>query len=192
MGCDVLPLAGSVALRVDWRERPASGGLGTLRDGDDPGTEMSTEKNAPPRTEEGRAEPPEAVPGPEVAPTRGTILVVDDEEGVRQVCRMMLSSLGFNVLVAATGDEAIDVFRRNDDEVRCIILDLTMPRTDGVTTFREIRKIRSDAKVILSSGFAEREVLRKFEGEGLSGFLQKPYRLKNLQEELARVRGRET
>lgn len=148
---------------------------------------MSTEKKASPPTTERAADARGA--GPDAVATRGTILVVDDEEGVRQVCRMMLSSLGFKVLVAATGDEAIDVFRQHAEEVRCVILDLTMPRTDGVTTFREIRKIRSDAKVILSSGFAEREVLRKFDGEGLNGFLQKPYRLKNLQEELARALG---
>lgn len=148
---------------------------------------MSTEKQAPPRAAEGPTESQEAQPETDAA--RGTVLVVDDEEGVRQVCRMMLSSLGFDVLLASTGEEAIDVFRQHALEIRCVLLDLTMPRTDGVATFREIRKIRGDAKVILSSGFAEREVLRKFEGEGLSGFLQKPYRLKNLQEELARVLG---
>jgi CheY-like chemotaxis protein len=148
---------------------------------------MSTDEKAPLPTAAGPASSREA--RPEAGAARGTILVVDDEEGVRQVCRMMLSSLGFEVLVAATGEEAIDVFRQHAREVCCVILDLTMPRTDGVTTFREIRKINGDAKVILSSGFAEREVLRKFEGEGLSGFLQKPYRLKNLQEELDRVLG---
>jgi CheY-like chemotaxis protein len=120
---------------------------------------------------------------------RGTILVVDDEEGVRQVCKMMLDSLGFQVLLASTGEEAVAVFREHAAEVRCVILDLTMPRTDGVAIVREIRKFGGDAKVILSSGFGEQEALHKFGGEGLDGFLQKPYRLKNLQEELARALG---
>jgi len=67
-----------------------------------------------------------------------------------------------------------------------VILDLTMPRRDGVSTFQEMRRQRPEVKVILCSGYSEQEALRRFAGEGLAGFLQKPYQLEELK---AKIKG---
>jgi len=82
----------------------------------------------------------------------GTILVADDESSVRRVVRRMLERYGFTVVTCADGHEAVAIFRERPDEILLVILDVTMPNMDGGKAFREIRRIRPDAKVILSSG----------------------------------------
>ena len=120
---------------------------------------------------------------------RGTVLLIDDEEAIREVGKQMLERLGFQVLTAADGREALQVFGEHANEVGCVILDLTMPHMDGEECFRELRRIRSDIRVIMSSGYNEQEVSHRFAGKGVAGFIQKPYALKNLREELRRVLG---
>lgn len=105
----------------------------------------------------------------------GTILVVDDEETVRTLSRKMVERSGFTTLTACDGREAVDVFRQNADKIVCVLLDLTMPHMNGAQAFHELRKIRSDVRVILSSGFDEQEVARRFAGAGMAGFIEKPY-----------------
>ena len=114
----------------------------------------------------------------------GTVLLADDEEMVRQVGVGMLESLGFRVLTAADGQEAVEVFRTHMDEIRCVVLDLTMPRMDGEETFREIRRLQPGARVILTSGYNEQQVTQRFAGGGLSGFIQKPYKLNDFRSKL--------
>ena len=104
----------------------------------------------------------------------GTILIADDEETVCAVEKQMLKLLGFDVLTAFDGQEAVDVFREHTDEIACVLLDLTMPRMDGEQAFREIRRIQPDAKVILCSGYNEQDATERFTGKGLAGFIQKP------------------
>ncbi|MBI5905390.1 MAG: PAS domain S-box protein [Deltaproteobacteria bacterium] len=122
----------------------------------------------------------------------GTVLLVDDEEMVRQVGVGMLESLGFRVLTASDGQEAVELFRSRMDEIRCVVLDLTMPRMDGEETFREIRRIHPGARVILTSGYNEQQVSQRFTGEGLAGFIQKPYKRNEFQARLCRVLEGET
>lgn len=117
----------------------------------------------------------------------GTILVVDDEETVRTLGRKMLDRSGFATLTACDGRDAVEVFRQNADKIVCVLLDLTMPHMDGEEAFREIRKIRSNARVILSSGYDEQEVSRRFAGEGMAGFIEKPYTRAALISVLRRV-----
>jgi len=110
----------------------------------------------------------------------GTALVIDDEEGVRNVAGGMFQRLGFEVLTAADGQEGVEAFRRDPGRVRVILLDLTMPHLGGEATLREIRRIRPDVKVILSSGYPEEAAARQFAGMGLSGFIQKPFAMDEL------------
>ncbi|HEX9078676.1 MAG TPA: PAS domain S-box protein [Desulfuromonadaceae bacterium] len=117
----------------------------------------------------------------------GTVLLVDDEEAIRTLGREMLLELGFDVLTAGNGREALEIFHPKKDEIVCVILDLTMPLMDGEETFRELRRIRPDARVVLSSGYNELEVTRKFVGTGLAGFIQKPYKLAALGQKLREV-----
>ncbi|UPU35538.1 response regulator [Geomonas paludis] len=113
----------------------------------------------------------------------GTALLVDDEETVRRIGADMLRELGFEVLTAADGCEAVQIYAARQD-LAVVVLDLTMPQMDGEQCFRELRRIDPQARVIMSSGFSEYEVTRKFAGKGVAGFIQKPYKLSALREVL--------
>jgi PAS domain S-box-containing protein len=124
---------------------------------------------------------------------KGTVLLVDDDESVRAVGRKMLERIGFSVVIAADGSEAIARFRERADDIICAIVDLTMPHVDGAETFRELRRMRPGVRVILSSGYNEQDVTQRFVGKGLAGFIQKPYQLSTLVAVLKEVleKGRE-
>jgi len=115
---------------------------------------------------------------------QGTILIADDEESVCNVGRQMLTRMGFEVLTASDGREAVDTFRDHADEIVCILLDLTMPHLDGEQAFGELRRIRPDVRVILCSGYNEQDATQRFLGKGLAGFIQKPYNMTELREKL--------
>ena len=117
----------------------------------------------------------------------GNVLLVDDEETVRGIGSEMLKELGFTPFTANDGLEALEVFNSTPD-ISFVILDLTMPHMDGERCFRELRKLKSDVKVIMSSGFSEHEVTQKFAGKGLAGFIQKPYKLSLLKEVIMNIR----
>lgn len=119
----------------------------------------------------------------------GTILLVDDDPLVRDVALEMLAQLGFKVLTAINGREGLKIFHAHGAEVACVILDLTMPEMGGEETLQELRNLRSDVPVILSSGYNEQDVTQRFVGKGLAGFIQKPYTLANLRNVLKRVLG---
>ena len=119
--------------------------------------------------------------------TSDTVLVVDDEDMVLDLCAAMVEQLGFRALRASDGQEALEVFRRHVQEVSLIILDLTMPRMDGVEAFHELKRIRGDVRVIVSSGFSEQEVSSRFEGDEPSGYIKKPFELNRLQEKIGAV-----
>ncbi len=105
----------------------------------------------------------------------GTILLVDDESTVRAIGKRMLERAGFAVLVAVDGRQAVEMFRRHAGEIACVLLDLTMPEMDGEETFRTLRQIRRDVPVILTSGYNEQDVIGRFAGKGLAGFIHKPF-----------------
>jgi PAS domain S-box-containing protein len=117
----------------------------------------------------------------------GTVLLVDDEESIRSLGRVMLERMGFSVYSAADGREAVDIFRKNSSRIICVLLDLTMPNMGGEETFRELRIIRPDIPVIICSGYNEDDVKSRFTGMNLSGFIQKPYQMNALIEVLKRV-----
>jgi len=116
----------------------------------------------------------------------GTVLLVDDEETVRGIGVQMLKELGFTPLTANDGCEALEIYRRTPD-IRFVILDLTMPHMDGEQCFRELRQLKPDVKVIMSSGYNEQEVTQKFAGKGLAGFIQKPYRMSVLRDAIMKI-----
>ncbi|MCF6286140.1 MAG: response regulator, partial [Candidatus Hydrogenedentes bacterium] len=119
----------------------------------------------------------------------GTILIVDDEETIRTLSRRGLERMGFDVLAASDGREGLDVFSNHCDEIVVVLLDLTMPHMGGEETFRELRRIKKDVCVVLSSGYNEEEIAQSFAGKGLAGFIQKPYHMGQLKATLKRVLG---
>jgi len=114
----------------------------------------------------------------------GTVMLVDDEETVRSVGKRMIERLGCEVVTCEDGADALERFRAEPDAYNVVILDLTMPHLDGDACFRELRRIRSDVRVILSSGYNEAELVARFAGKGLAGFMQKPYRIDTLAEKI--------
>jgi len=105
----------------------------------------------------------------------GTILIIDDEETVRSVGKLMLQRKGFRVLTAADGREGVEVFRRHQDKIVAVLLDVTMPRMSGEEAYRNMQRIRGDVKVILCSGYTRQDATSRFAGKGLAGFIQKPF-----------------
>ena len=119
----------------------------------------------------------------------GTVLLVDDDDSVRGAARAMMETLGFCVLTASDGNQAIGVFHAHRDEIDCVLLDLTMPGLDGAETYSQLKALRGDVKVILCSGYDEKQTSLRFAGMGFSGFLQKPFQLATLRDCMRRVMG---
>lgn len=127
--------------------------------------------------------PPSSVAAPLEAPEPtsadlrgdGTILLIDDEETVRNTAAAALESYGYKVVAASDGECALGIFSRNGQEFSLVVLDLTMPVLDGEAVLKRLREIHPDVRVVLSSGFSASEATRRFADKGLSGFLQKPY-----------------
>lgn len=104
----------------------------------------------------------------------GRVLLVDDEEEVRSIGTEFLQLLGFTVVTAADGDEAVKLFAE-EGGFSFVILDLTMPHMDGEQCYRALRAMEPGVKVIISSGYSEDEVARRFTGDAVARFMQKPY-----------------
>jgi len=115
----------------------------------------------------------------------GTILLVDDEESLLALGARMLEHLGFTVLTAADGLEAVELYRRRGKEIDLVLMDLTMPHMDGAEAFGELRRLNPEVRVVLASGYGHEDVASRFAGKGLDGVLQKPYTLLKLREALS-------
>jgi PAS domain S-box-containing protein len=117
----------------------------------------------------------------------GTILIADDEEAICAVGKQMVERFGFKAITACDGREALELFVENQDEITCVLLDLTMPHMDGEEAFRELRRICPSVAVLLCSGYNEQDATQRFAGKGLAGFVQKPYTLATLQQKLMSI-----
>jgi CheY-like chemotaxis protein len=137
----------------------------------------------------GHRVPPVAPKDTSIADWRGhgTVLVVDDDQGVRELLAETLQRAGLTVLLTEGGREAIEVFRRQADEIQVVVLDRTMPDIDGEEAFGEIRRIRSDARIILMSGHSEERAAWHFIGQGIDGFVHKPFEPMALLERVRRI-----
>lgn len=107
--------------------------------------------------------------------SHGNVLVVDDEEMVRSLAKRVLHKVGFKVMTVEDGARAVELFRAHASEITAVLLDMTMPGPDGEQTFYELRRIRPDIKVLLSSGYDVKDAVARLRDEGLAGFIHKPY-----------------
>jgi CheY-like chemotaxis protein len=105
----------------------------------------------------------------------GTILVADDEEGVRALVASVLQDAGYTVELAKDGEEAIERLRSMGDDIRLILLDLTMPILGGAEAATELRRIQPDTPIIAMSGYGDIEVMQRFSEVGVDDFLPKPF-----------------
>ena len=136
----------------------------------------------------------QAVPRPPKTPAQvpeiewsGTMLLVDDNETVRKTVKAVLAQLGFNVLEAGDGIEAVEVFCANQNAIRFVICDLTMPRMDGWETLAALRKLAPGIPVILASGYDQAHVMAGDHPECPQAFLHKPYQQAELRETIRRI-----
>jgi CheY-like chemotaxis protein len=114
------------------------------------------------------------------------VLVCDDEEPVLDVVSRMLASLGCRVLTARSGDEVIERYRQHSAEVRLVLIDLVMPRLSGEQVLCELRRLSAELPVLIMSGYPQEEVAARLAPLGLTGCLQKPFRLPTLVEAVRR------
>ncbi len=122
----------------------------------------------------------------------GTVLLVDDEAMVRSSGKRLLERLGYRVLSAANGIEALEMFRLHQSKIRLVLLDLIMPVMDGEETFMQLRHIDPSVRVLLSSGYTKEEKADGLMSMGAVGFLQKPFDLKALVQELDKLEERQS
>jgi two-component system cell cycle sensor histidine kinase/response regulator CckA len=117
----------------------------------------------------------------------GLVLMVDDEPSVRNMGQRILERLGFRVLVAEDGKDALRVFDACSEPIELVVLDMTMPNLGGEETFRELRRRSPEVRVVLTSGYNEQDATSRFAGKGLAAFVQKPFQLETLRATLQRV-----
>lgn len=117
----------------------------------------------------------------------GKLLLAEDEDTVRAITQRMLEYLGFEVLSAVDGREAVQRFNENKNEIRCVILDLTMPHLSGFEACQEIKKIKEKIPIILTSGYPQEQILTKINMDSFIGYIQKPYRFENLKEVIKKI-----
>ena len=118
---------------------------------------------------------------------QGAILVVDDEECVRSLGVDYVRYLGYDVFEACNGGEAMEVFLQHVNEISVVLLDLTMPVMGGVETFHEMKMIKPDVRIILSSGYSKEAVAEQFPGDKPDAFIQKPFQMDELQQKIFQV-----
>jgi two-component system cell cycle sensor histidine kinase/response regulator CckA len=118
---------------------------------------------------------------------QGTVLVVDDEENVREVSARILEALGFSAVLAVDGEDALNLIARRPGPFVAVLLDLTMPRMDGAETFARLQRFRPGLPVLLMSGYSEQEAVGRFTGAGFAGFIQKPFHMQELRQRLQQI-----
>ncbi len=142
--------------------------------------------------QEARTEEPQAEEVPAGFRGRGLILVADDDEVVLQVATRVLARHGFSILTARDGVEALSLIESRPGDIAAVVLDLVMPRMNGADALIEIRKLRPDLPVILSTGYSAADAAVRLAGLAADAFVQKPYRREQLVAALRRVLERGT
>jgi CheY-like chemotaxis protein len=116
-----------------------------------------------------------------------TILLVDDEPMIIEIGREILAVLGYEVLTAASGQKAIDVYRSNQDRIDLFIIDMIMPQMSGSELFDRLKKINPAVKVLLSSGYSIDGQAREILNRGCDGFIQKPFSVSQLSVKIREI-----
>ncbi len=113
-----------------------------------------------------------------------SVLLIDDEEMVLNVSRELLEGLGYQVLTAASGKEAISILEAKTGEIDLVVLDLTMPEMSGEETLNRLKSINPNVPVLVSTGFSINEKLREVLQQNCTGFIQKPFNLQKLSQKV--------
>lgn len=120
----------------------------------------------------------------------GTILLVDDESNIITIGKLLIEEIGYRVITAHGGRQAIDKFKDHLHEIDMVILDIIMPDMDGGKVFDELKKLKPEVKVLLSSGYSQDGYVKSILDRGCDGFIQKPFTIAHLSSEIKKIIGR--
>jgi two-component system cell cycle sensor histidine kinase/response regulator CckA len=109
---------------------------------------------------------------------KGTVLVVDDEEMALYVEVLMLERIGYNTLQATSSAEACQLYRNEKDNIDLVVLDMILPDENGAATYKVLRKINPDIKVLVSTGYGTDENVQQILNDRQNGLIQKPFKFK--------------
>lgn len=124
---------------------------------------------------------------PRTARGSGNVLLVDDDEMVRGAAREMLRSIGYEVMCCNDGDEALSLYEQNGNGFDVVVLDIVMPRLDGVACLRELKRINPDIVVVAVSGYSDKAKETEILQEGARAFLRKPFHVSELTQTLSKA-----
>lgn len=116
-----------------------------------------------------------------------TILIVDDHETIWDFLIEALQKLGYSVLLAENGLDAVEIYAANPNQIDLVLLDMIMPKAGGHQTFYQLRELDPEANILLSSGFVSEAEVHDLLRQGARGFLPKPHRLADVATEIRRV-----
>jgi two-component system cell cycle sensor histidine kinase/response regulator CckA len=119
----------------------------------------------------------------------GTLLLVDDEDSIRMVAKRMLEHLGYQILTASNGAEALEIYHQEKDRIKLVILDMIMPGMGGAECYQKVKEINPRVKVLLSSGYSLDGEAQEVMSAGANGFIQKPYRITALSHQVMEILG---
>ena len=126
----------------------------------------------------------------EIIKGTGTVLLVDDEKVILEVGRELLEAMGYKVLTASSGKEAVELCRKNQDEIDMVLLDMIMPAMGGGEVFDIIKEINPEIKVLLSSGYSIDGRANEILSRGCDGFIQKPFGMSELSMKIKEILGK--
>ncbi len=116
-----------------------------------------------------------------------TILIVDDNETIWDFLIEALQKLGYSVLLAENGLDAVEIYKHNPKQIDLILLDMIMPKMGGNNTFYKIKSIDPSASILLSSAYSLDDDIQELLKQGACGFIPKPHRIKELASEIRRI-----
>jgi CheY-like chemotaxis protein len=116
-----------------------------------------------------------------------TLLLVDDEEMIIDVCKKLLEKVGYTVLVARDHREAVDLYKSHKSRIKLVILDLIMPGISGKETYEDLKRLNPDVKILLSSGYSIDDQAKELLDLGCDGFIQKPFNIKDLSRKIKEI-----
>jgi two-component system cell cycle sensor histidine kinase/response regulator CckA len=125
--------------------------------------------------------------GEEILKGTEAILLIDDEKNILEVGEKILRALGYTAYLAESGEKAIDLYRLNKDKIDLVILDMIMPQKGGGETFDALKAINPEIKVLLSSGYSINGQATEIIKRGCSGFIQKPFTLRELSQKIREI-----
>ena len=116
-----------------------------------------------------------------------TIMLVDDQDAIWDFMIEALQTLGYSVILAEHGVDAVEIYKNNPGQIDCVILDMIMPKMGGHNTFYQLKALDPKVKVILSSGYVSEQEVDDILKQGAKSFIPKPHRIKDIAIEIRRV-----